>query len=53
MVLLFCLLWYAPFSKLAHMFYRTLALVYLKMNDRNKKAAIFSNALFLSIFIKL
>lgn len=53
MVFIFFLLWYAPYSKLAHMFYRTLALVYLKMNDRNKKAAIFSNAFFLSIFIKL
>jgi quinone-modifying oxidoreductase subunit QmoC len=52
MVFIFFLLWYAPYSKLAHMFYRTLALVYLKMNDRNKKAAIFLNLLFLFILIR-
>ncbi|MBT8377832.1 MAG: quinone-interacting membrane-bound oxidoreductase complex subunit QmoC [Ignavibacteria bacterium] len=53
MVLLFCLLWYAPFSKLAHMFYRTLALVYLKMNDRNKKQTIFNISMLLKFFLKL
>ena len=53
MVFLFFLLWYAPYSKLAHMFYRTLAIVYLKMNDRNKKAVMFFNILFLAFFIKL
>jgi quinone-modifying oxidoreductase subunit QmoC len=52
MVLLFCLLWYAPFSKLAHMFYRTIALVYLKMNDRNKKAVIFNCIVILTFFIQ-
>ena len=41
MVFIFFLLWYAPYSKLAHMFYRTLALVYLKMNGRNIKAEFF------------
>ena len=53
MVFIFFLLWYAPYSKLAHMFYRTLAMVYLKMNNRNKKAAIFLSTLFLAFFIKL
>lgn len=42
LVFIFFLLWYAPYSKLAHMFYRTLALVYLKMNDREKKAVVFN-----------
>lgn len=53
MVFIFFLLWYAPYSKLAHMFYRTLALVYLKQNNRNKKAAIFYNMLFHNFFFKL
>jgi quinone-modifying oxidoreductase subunit QmoC len=43
LVLIFFLLWYAPYSKLAHMFYRTLALVYLRMNNRDKKATIFNS----------
>jgi quinone-modifying oxidoreductase subunit QmoC len=43
LVLIFFLLWYAPYSKLAHMFYRTLALVYLRMNNRDKKAVVFSS----------
>ena len=43
LVFIFFLLWYAPYSKLAHMFYRTLALVYLKMNERDKKAEIFNS----------
>lgn len=45
LVLIFFLLWYAPYSKLAHMFYRTLALVFLTMNERNKKEAVFSHIL--------
>ena len=44
LVFIFFLLWYAPYSKLAHMFYRTLALVYLKMNDRNKKDLVFGQS---------
>ncbi|MGB5528648.1 MAG: quinone-interacting membrane-bound oxidoreductase complex subunit QmoC [Ignavibacteriaceae bacterium] len=53
MVFIFFLLWYAPYSKLAHMFYRTLAMVYLKMNNRDKKAAIFMSVLLITCFIKL
>jgi quinone-modifying oxidoreductase subunit QmoC len=53
MVFIFFLLWYAPYSKLAHMFYRTLALVYLKKNDRKNKAVIFNNIFFIIFFIKL
>ncbi|RKY95731.1 MAG: (Fe-S)-binding protein [Ignavibacteriae bacterium] len=41
MVFIFFLLWYAPYSKMAHMFYRTLALVYLRQNRREKKMTIF------------
>ncbi|MCW8823403.1 MAG: hypothetical protein OQK63_04920, partial [Ignavibacteriaceae bacterium] len=52
MVFIFFLLWYAPYSKLAHMFYRTLAMVYLKMNGRDKKAAIFLNMLILTFLIR-
>jgi quinone-modifying oxidoreductase subunit QmoC len=43
MVFIFFLLWYAPYSKLAHMFYRTLALVYLKQNGRDNKDVVFNN----------
>ncbi|MGC8595737.1 MAG: quinone-interacting membrane-bound oxidoreductase complex subunit QmoC [Candidatus Kryptoniota bacterium] len=32
LVLVFCLLWYAPYSKLGHIFYRTLALTWLNMH---------------------
>jgi len=52
MVFIFFLLWYAPYSKLAHMFYRTLAMVYLKMNGRDKKAVIFLNILFITFIIR-
>jgi len=41
MVFIFFLLWYAPYSKLGHMFYRALALVYLKQNGRVNKEVIF------------
>jgi quinone-modifying oxidoreductase subunit QmoC len=42
MVFIFFLLWYAPYSKMAHMFYRTLALVYLRQSGREKKMTLFA-----------
>jgi quinone-modifying oxidoreductase subunit QmoC len=41
MVFIFFLLWYAPYSKLGHMFYRAFALVYLKQNGRINKDVVF------------
>ncbi|UCC79345.1 MAG: quinone-interacting membrane-bound oxidoreductase complex subunit QmoC [Candidatus Zixiibacteriota bacterium] len=35
MVFVFSLLWYMPYSKFAHMIYRTLAIVYAKMTGRD------------------
>ncbi|RKY96823.1 MAG: hypothetical protein DRQ13_05470, partial [Ignavibacteriae bacterium] len=51
MVFIFFLLWYAPYSKMAHMFYRTLALVYLRQTGREKKMTMFKS--FALFFFKL
>ncbi len=51
LVFILYLFWYAPYSKMAHMFYRTLALVYLKQNRREKKMTIFES--FALFFFKL
>ena len=49
MVFIFFLLWYAPYSKLAHMFYRTLALVYLKKFNRDKRLSVMAFAILIFI----
>ncbi len=36
LVIVFFLLWYAPYSKFAHMFYRTLGITWAKSNGRGK-----------------
>jgi len=40
LVLVFCLLWYAPYSKLGHMFYRTIALTWIKMHQREDVVSV-------------
>jgi quinone-modifying oxidoreductase, subunit QmoC len=40
MVFVFMLLWYMPYSKFAHMIYRTLSLIYSKMIGREAKVKI-------------
>jgi hypothetical protein len=38
MTMVFVLLWYAPYSKFAHMFYRTLAMIFANASGRMKAA---------------
>jgi len=39
MVFVFFLLWYMPYSKFAHMIYRTLALIHCRMIGRERRSA--------------
>ncbi len=43
LILVYFLLWYMPFSKFAHMIYRFLGLIKLKMYGRDNKPLVFSN----------
>ncbi len=45
LVLVYCLLWYMPYSKFAHMIYRFMGLTYLKMYGRDAKIEIFDKNL--------
>jgi quinone-modifying oxidoreductase subunit QmoC len=44
LTLVFILLWFMPYSKFAHIIYRLLGLVFLKMHGRDNKPEVFVNA---------